>query len=141
MLADGSVVDESLLSPDLTDDEDDTMYQQSLLNGLAGVVGNVPVQNLQKQAVRFFRFSCIHAKVLMNRLYEFCENNFIFNFLNFQGDEREPAEAEVKAVMQVCSGCAPEPFKKALVLSWRSTPKKLYSGAHYYKGLPICRAF
>ncbi|XP_026317519.1 uncharacterized protein LOC113228407 [Hyposmocoma kahamanoa] len=107
MLTDGSVVDESLLSPDLTDDEDDTMYQQSLLSGLAGVVGNVPVQNLQKQA----------------------------------GDEREPAEAEVKAVMQVCSGCAPEPFKKALVLSWRSTPKKLYSGAHYYKGLPICRAF
>lgn len=61
--------------------------------------------------------------------------------LILQVDEREPAEAEVKAVMQVCSGCTPEPFKKALVLSWRSTSKKLYSGAHYYKGLPICRAF
>lgn len=51
MLTDGSIVDDSLLSPDLTDDEDDTMYQQALLSGLAGVVGNVPVQNLQKQAV------------------------------------------------------------------------------------------
>ncbi|XP_041986744.1 uncharacterized protein LOC121738623 isoform X2 [Aricia agestis] len=107
-LSDGSVVDEALLSPDLLDDkEDDVLFQQSLLNGLAGVVGNIPVQNLQKMTV----------------------------------DDREPAEAEVKAVMQVCSGCTPEPFKKALVLSWRSTPKKLYNGAHYYKGLPICRAF
>ncbi|KAL4718846.1 hypothetical protein ACJJTC_001037 [Scirpophaga incertulas] len=56
-------------------------------------------------------------------------------------DQREPAEAEVKAVMEVCSGCTQEPFKKALVLSWRNSPKKLFSGAHYYKGLPICRAF
>ncbi|KAJ2954526.1 hypothetical protein O0L34_g2810 [Tuta absoluta] len=108
MLTDGSVVDEALLSSGLTqDDEDEAAFQQSLLSGLAGVVGNIPVQKEQKQT----------------------------------GDEREPAEAEVKAVMQVCSGCATEPFKKALVLSWRSTPKKLYSGAHYYKGLPICRAF
>ncbi|XP_072931299.1 uncharacterized protein [Epargyreus clarus] len=108
-LSDGSIVDEALLSPNLNEESqvDDVMFQQSLLHGLAGVVGNVPVQTLQKQTV----------------------------------DEREPAEAEVKAVMQVCSGCAPEPFKKALVLSWRATPKKLYSGAHYYKGLPICRAF
>ncbi|XP_028172135.1 uncharacterized protein LOC114361337 [Ostrinia furnacalis] len=107
-LSDGSIVDEALLSPGLVEDqEEDIMFQESLLHGLAGVVGNLPVQNLQKQTV----------------------------------DEREPAEAEVKAVMQVCSGCAPEPFKKALVLSWRTAPKKLYSGAHYYKGLPICRAF
>ncbi|XP_050360656.1 uncharacterized protein LOC126780321 isoform X1 [Nymphalis io] len=107
-LSDGSIVDEALLSPDVLEDkEDEILFQQSLLNGLAGVVGNLPVQNLQRKNV----------------------------------DEREPAEAEVKAVMQVCSGCTPEPFKKALVLSWRSTPKKLYSGAHYYKGLPICRAF
>lgn len=134
MLTDGSVVDESLLSPDLNDDEDDSVYQQSLLSGLAGVVGNVPVQNLQKQAVRFFRYLFKHRWLL-----EFCMILFICRVI--QGDEREPAEAEVKAVMQVCSGCAPEPFKKALVLSWRSTPKKLYSGAHYYKGLPICRAF
>ncbi|CAK1554728.1 unnamed protein product [Leptosia nina] len=108
-LSDGSIVDEALLSTDLIDNnkEDEALFQQSLLSGLAGVVGNLPVQNLQKMTV----------------------------------DEREPAEAEVKAVMNVCSGCAPEPFKKVLVLSWRSTPKKLYSGAHYYKGLPICRAF
>ncbi|XP_013189232.1 uncharacterized protein LOC106133913 [Amyelois transitella] len=107
-LSDGSIVDEALLSPALGETEtDDELFQESLQNGLAGVVGNLPVQNLQKQTV----------------------------------DEREPAEAEVKAVMQVCSGCAPEPFKKALVLSWRSTPKKLYYGAHYYKGLPICKAF
>ncbi|XP_053624759.1 uncharacterized protein LOC128683301 [Plodia interpunctella] len=106
-LSDGSIVDEALLSADLEPDTDDELFQQSLLNGLAGVVGNLPVQNVQKQTV----------------------------------DEREPAEAEVKAVMQVCSGCALEPFKKALVLSWRSTPKKLYNGAHYYKGLPICKAF
>ncbi|XP_026742408.1 uncharacterized protein LOC113504338 [Trichoplusia ni] len=108
-LSDGSIVDEALLSPDLMLDnkEDEILFQQSLLNGLAGFVGNLPVQNQQKETV----------------------------------DEREPAEAEVKAVMQVCSGCAPEPFKKALVISWRATPKKLYSGAHYYKGLPICKAF
>ncbi|XP_048004482.1 uncharacterized protein LOC125240574 [Leguminivora glycinivorella] len=106
-LSDGSIVDDALLSPNIAADEDDAMFQQSLLSGLAGVVGNLPVQNVQKETV----------------------------------DEREPAEAEVKAVMQVCSGCTAEPFKKALVLSWRSTPKKLHSGAHYYKGLPICRAF
>lgn len=106
-LSDGSVVDEALLSPKVTDDDEETVLQQSLLNGLAGFVGNLPVQNAQKEQV----------------------------------DEREPAEAEVKAVMNVCTGCTPEPFKKALILSWRSTPKKLHSGAHYYKGLPICRAF
>ncbi|XP_032526612.1 uncharacterized protein LOC116777269 [Danaus plexippus] len=107
-LSDGSIVDEALLSPDLFDTkEDEILFQLSLQNGLAGVVGNQPVQNLQRMNV----------------------------------DEREPAEAEVKAVMEVCSGCTPEPFKKALILSWRNTPKKLYSGAHYYKGLPICRAF
>ncbi|KAJ0183663.1 hypothetical protein K1T71_000086 [Dendrolimus kikuchii] len=107
-LSDGSIVDEALLSPNLMDNkDDDELFKESLLNGLAGVVGNQPVQELQKETV----------------------------------DEREPAEAEVKAVMQICSGCASEPFKKVLVLSWRATPKKLYSGAHYYKGLPICRAF
>ncbi|KPI92036.1 Neuronal pentraxin receptor [Papilio xuthus] len=106
-LSDGSIVDEALLSPSIVDDSEDAVFERSLLQGLAGVVGNVPIQNLQKQ----------------------------------NSDEREPAEAEVTAVMQVCSGCAQEPFKKALILSWRATPKKLYSGAHYYKGLPICRAF
>lgn len=58
-----------------------------------------------------------------------------------QNDEREPAEAEVKAVMNVCSGCDPEPFDKALVFGWRTAPKKLYSGAFYVLAAPHCKAF
>lgn len=52
-LSDGSIVDEALLSPDLNDnsDEEDALFQQSLLNGLAGYDGNLPVQNAQKQQV------------------------------------------------------------------------------------------
>lgn len=56
-LSDGSIVDEALLSPDLVEDqEEDVMFQDSLMNGLAGVVGNLPVQNLQKETVRKFHF-------------------------------------------------------------------------------------
>lgn len=58
-----------------------------------------------------------------------------------QSDEREPAEAEVKAVMNVCSGCDEEPFGKALVFGWRTVPKKLYSGAFYSPARPECKAF
>ncbi|RZC33942.1 uncharacterized protein BDFB_004173 [Asbolus verrucosus] len=58
-----------------------------------------------------------------------------------QNDEREPAEAEVKAVMNVCSGCDEEPFEKALVFGWRTVPKKLYSGAFYTPAVPQCKAF
>ncbi|XP_067005035.1 uncharacterized protein b6 [Anabrus simplex] len=54
---------------------------------------------------------------------------------------REPAEGEVLQVMGVCSGCDREPFRKALVISWRSTPKKLYSGALYSPATPECRKF
>lgn len=54
---------------------------------------------------------------------------------------REPAEGEVLQVMNVCSGCAPEPFKKAELISWRTTPKKLYSGALYTLANPVCRRF
>jgi hypothetical protein len=54
---------------------------------------------------------------------------------------REPAEGEVTQVMNVCSGCAPEPFKKAELISWRNTPKKLYSGALYTLANPVCRRF
>jgi hypothetical protein len=54
---------------------------------------------------------------------------------------REPAEGEVRQVMNICSGCAPEPFKKAELISWRSTPKKLYSGALYTLANPECRRF
>lgn len=55
--------------------------------------------------------------------------------------EREPAEAEVRQVMDLCDGCAEEPFGKALVIDWRSVPKKLYSGALYLPALPACKAF
>lgn len=58
-----------------------------------------------------------------------------------QNDEREPAEAEVMAVMKVCGGCDEEPFAKALIFGWRSVPKKLYSGAIYAPAIPQCRVF
>lgn len=58
-----------------------------------------------------------------------------------QNDEREPAEAEVKAVMNICTGCDEEPFEKALVLGWRTVPKKLYSGAYYMPAVPNCKVF
>nr|CAD7409682.1 unnamed protein product [Timema cristinae] len=54
---------------------------------------------------------------------------------------REPAEDEVKQVMNICSGCAPEPFKKVEVISWRVTPKKLYSGALFVPAHQECRRF
>lgn len=56
-------------------------------------------------------------------------------------DEREPAEAEVRQVMDLCDGCAEEPFGKALIIGWRTVPKKLYSGALYVPALPACKAF
>ncbi|XP_076300233.1 pentraxin-related protein b6 [Lasioglossum baleicum] len=56
-------------------------------------------------------------------------------------DEREPAEAEVKMVMDICDGCSEEPFKKALIMAWRSVPKKLYSGALHVPAVPACKAF
>ncbi|XP_058809750.1 uncharacterized protein LOC131674950 [Phymastichus coffea] len=55
--------------------------------------------------------------------------------------EREPAEDEVRRVMNVCDGCAEEPFEKALVLGWRAVPKKLYSGALHVPALQACKAF
>ncbi|KAJ9600094.1 hypothetical protein L9F63_009605 [Diploptera punctata] len=54
---------------------------------------------------------------------------------------REPAEGEVMQVMNVCSGCAPEPFKKAELITWKNTPKKLYSGALYTLANPECKRF
>lgn len=83
-----------------------TVYEQSLLDGLAGIGENEPVQQVQKQS-----------------------------------DEREPAEAEVKAVMNICSGCDEEPFDKALVFGWRTVPKKLFSGAFYTPAIPECKVF
>ncbi|XP_077302543.1 pentraxin-related protein b6 isoform X3 [Arctopsyche grandis] len=98
-LSDGSIVDDSILGQE--------SFEQSLLNGLAGLGENIPVQNIQKEKV----------------------------------DEREPAEAEVRAVMEVCNGCAEEPFQKALILGWKTTPKKLFSGAYYTAAVPACKAF
>ncbi|KMQ93442.1 neuronal pentraxin-2 [Lasius niger] len=56
-------------------------------------------------------------------------------------DEREPAEGEVRQVMDICDGCAEEPFAKALIMGWRTVPKKLYSGAFYTPAVPACKAF
>lgn len=58
-----------------------------------------------------------------------------------QEDEREPAEAEVKAVMNVCNSCDEEPFDKALIFGWRTVPKKLYAGAFYSPAVPECKVF
>lgn len=56
-------------------------------------------------------------------------------------DEREPAEGEVRQVMDICNGCSPEPFEKALIFGWRSVPKKIYSGALFIPAAPVCKAF
>lgn len=90
----------------IVDTDDSPAFEQSLLNGLAGIGENEPIQQVQKQK-----------------------------------EEREPAEAEVQAVMNICSGCDEEPFDKALVFGWRNVPKKLYSGAFLIPAQPICKAF
>lgn len=53
----------------------------------------------------------------------------------------EPAEGEVRRIMGVCSGCDFDPFRKVAVISWRSTPKKIYSGALFIKAKSECRKF
>lgn len=53
----------------------------------------------------------------------------------------EPAEDEVRRIMSVCSGCDRDPYRKVAVISWRSTPKKLYSGALFLKARSECRHF
>lgn len=53
----------------------------------------------------------------------------------------EPAEWEVMAIMAVCSGCGEDPFRKANVLSWRETSKKLYAGALYVPANQQCHNF
>lgn len=37
----------------MDNNDDDDLIQESLLNGLAGVVGNQPVQELQRETVSF----------------------------------------------------------------------------------------
>ncbi|XP_076756709.1 pentraxin-related protein b6 [Xylocopa sonorina] len=56
-------------------------------------------------------------------------------------DEREPAEAEVKMIMDICDGCSEEPFEKVLIMGWRSVSKKLYSGAMHIPAVQACKAF
>ena len=78
------------------------------------------------------------------------DNDYFSGLANFgaqlknsdpKDDEREPAEDEVKQVMDVCDGCAEEPFERALVMGWRNVPKKLYSGAIHTPAVPACKAF
>lgn len=74
--------------------------------------------------------------------------------LKFEGEERnklaeptetkvqmEPAEWEVRRIMSVCSGCSEDPFRKASIISWRESPKKVYAGAHYVPATPECQRF
>lgn len=53
----------------------------------------------------------------------------------------EPAEWEVMAIMALCSGCGEDPFRKATVLSWRETSKKLFAGALYVPAAQQCHHF
>ncbi|CAK9803363.1 Neuronal pentraxin-1 [Anthophora quadrimaculata] len=78
------------------------------------------------------------------------DNDYFSGLTNFglqlpkyqnKDDEREPAEAEVRMIMDICDGCAEEPFSKALIMAWRSVPKKLYSGAVHVPALQVCKAF
>ena len=55
--------------------------------------------------------------------------------------DKEPAEYEVLTIMNICTGCDYEPFEKALVLSWRSIPKKLFAGTVYALANPQCKRF
>ncbi|KOC67748.1 Neuronal pentraxin-1 [Habropoda laboriosa] len=78
------------------------------------------------------------------------DNDYFTGLTNFglqlpkyenKNDEREPAEAEVRMIMDICDGCTEEPFSKALIMAWRSVPKKLYSGAMHLPAMQVCKAF
>lgn len=55
--------------------------------------------------------------------------------------QMEPAEWEVRSIMEVCSGCSEDPFRKANIISWRESPKKLFGGALYVPAIPECQRF
>lgn len=55
--------------------------------------------------------------------------------------QSEPAEWEVRKLSEICSGCKDDPFRKANVLSWQETPKKLFAGAQYVPAVPKCYVF
>ncbi|KAJ8935981.1 hypothetical protein NQ318_000851 [Aromia moschata] len=80
-------------------------------------------------------------QALLHGLAGIGQNRIISQQQKQTEDEREPAEAEVKAVLNICAGCDPEPFDKALVFGWRTVPKKLYSGAFYTLATPQCKSF
>ncbi|CAB0004666.1 unnamed protein product [Nesidiocoris tenuis] len=48
---------------------------------------------------------------------------------------------QVRSIMSLCSGCGEDPFRKANVLSWRETSKKLYAGAQYVPAAQECHRF
>ncbi|XP_076230707.1 pentraxin-related protein b6 [Nomia melanderi] len=83
-------------------------------------------------------------------LHQGLDNEYFSGLTNFglqlpkyenKDDEREPAEGEVRRVMNICDGCSEEPFRKALIMAWRSVPKKLYSGAVHVPAASTCKAF
>lgn len=55
--------------------------------------------------------------------------------------QMEPAEWEVRSIMAVCSGCSEDPFRKATLISWRESPKKVFAGATYIPANPECQRF
>lgn len=54
--------------------------------------------------------------------------------------DREPAEGEVQAVLEMCSVCAPEPFQGAIIFAWKDV-KGLTKGALRGKTLGGCAHF
>ncbi|XP_053662493.1 uncharacterized protein LOC128711637 [Anopheles marshallii] len=54
--------------------------------------------------------------------------------------DKEPAEEEVRAVMNICSKCAPEPFAKALIFAWKDAVTEL-GGALSAKASSHCGHF
>ncbi|KAK6621882.1 hypothetical protein RUM44_001689 [Polyplax serrata] len=63
------------------------------------------------------------------------------NHEDHEPPQHELAENEVRRVMLMCSGCHVDPFRKVAVISWRSTPKKVYSGALLLKAKSECENF
>lgn len=44
--------------------------------------------------------------------------------------DREPAEGEVEAVLNLCSSCANEPFQGAIILAWKDAKITVDGGLH-----------
>lgn len=63
------------------------------------------------------------------------------NTQSHKESEFEQARTEVKKILSMCSGCHSDPFAKVSVISWKSTPKKLFSGASLLKAQLPCENF